>query len=96
MQNWIEIDEEYEADIALRRKLVAEQRDIVIQSTPEVLLLPCHKSSSSAKHFNAVHFDAANISQALQCYAFRCSELRDVICSTAIMYESSFRPACRA
>ncbi len=37
VQNWIEIDEEYEADIELRRKLVAEQRDIVIQSTPEVL-----------------------------------------------------------
>lgn len=71
MQNWIEIDEEYEADIALRRKLVAEQRDIVIQSTPEVCcLLPCHESSSSAKHYNAMQFNTANISQALQCYAF--------------------------
>lgn len=35
-QNWIEIDEEYEGDIELRRKLLAEQRDIVLQSTPEV------------------------------------------------------------
>lgn len=36
VQNWIEIDEEYEADIALRRKLLQDQRDIVVQSTPEV------------------------------------------------------------
>ena len=33
--NWIEIDAEYEADIELRRKLLAEQRDIVIQTTPQ-------------------------------------------------------------
>lgn len=37
MQEWIEIDEEYEADIELRRKLLAEEKDLVIQSLPEVM-----------------------------------------------------------
>jgi hypothetical protein len=34
--DWIEIDEHYEEEIALRRQLVAEKRDIVIHSTPGV------------------------------------------------------------
>ena len=38
MQNWIEIDEEYESDIQLRKDLLREKKDIVIRSTPEVLM----------------------------------------------------------
>lgn len=37
LQDWIEIDEEYESDIALRRKLISEKKEVVVQSTPEVL-----------------------------------------------------------
>ena len=33
---WIEVDEWYEEEMALRRQLVREQRDIVLASTPEV------------------------------------------------------------
>lgn len=36
LQNWIEIDEEYEADMEMRRKIMAEKRDIVLHSTPLV------------------------------------------------------------
>jgi len=50
LQNWIEIDEEYEDDIALRRQLLAEQRDVVIRSLPEVRTLPsCSVPESTAK-----------------------------------------------
>ena len=37
LQNWIEIDEEYDSDIEERRRLLAEQRDVVIRSLPEVI-----------------------------------------------------------
>ena len=36
VQNWIEIDEEYETDIEMRRELLAKQKNIVIATTPEV------------------------------------------------------------
>lgn len=35
---WVEIDEYYEEEMALRRELVRDQRDVVISSKPEV----CH------------------------------------------------------
>jgi hypothetical protein len=34
--DWIEIDQFYDEEMALRRQLVKEKRDIVIHSTPEV------------------------------------------------------------
>lgn len=34
--DWIEIDENYEEEMALRRKLAKEKRDIVIHSLPGV------------------------------------------------------------
>ena len=37
-QNWIEIDEDYEEEMALRQELIRERRDIVIASQPEVRL----------------------------------------------------------
>ena len=36
VQNWIEIDEEYETDIEMRRELLAKQKHIVLATTPEV------------------------------------------------------------
>ena len=36
VNDWIEIDDAYEEEMALRRKLVAEKRDIVIHSMPGV------------------------------------------------------------
>ena len=33
---WVEIDEYYEEEMALRRELVRDQRDIVIASQPDV------------------------------------------------------------
>ena len=33
---WIEIDDDYEEDMAQRKKLLAEKRDIVLHSRPEV------------------------------------------------------------
>ena len=39
--DWIEIDEHYEEEMALRRELVQEKRDIVIHSTPGVRPQAC-------------------------------------------------------
>lgn len=36
VNDWIEIDDQYEEEMALRKKLVAEKRDIVIHSMPGV------------------------------------------------------------
>ena len=36
VNDWIEIDDAYEEEMALRRKLVSEKRDIVIHSMPGV------------------------------------------------------------
>lgn len=33
---WVEIDEYYEEEMALRRELIRDRRDIVIASKPEV------------------------------------------------------------
>ena len=53
VQNWIEIDEEYEDDIELRRKLLAEQRDIVLQSTPEVILAALVRRTRTLYHWTS-------------------------------------------
>lgn len=38
--DWIEIDDSYEEEIALRRQLLKEKRSIVIHSTPGVRPTP--------------------------------------------------------
>lgn len=40
VNDWIEIDDAYEEEMALRRKLVSEKRDIVIHSMPGVRHTP--------------------------------------------------------
>ena len=50
--DWIEIDEHYEEEIALRHKLVQEKRDIVIHSTPGVRL-PWESHESTRQHMPA-------------------------------------------
>ena len=69
VNDWIEIDDAYEEEMALRKKLVAEKRDIVIHSMPGVRAhlqptcadppVPLHEALCSRAPLSSPHANAS-------------------------------------
>lgn len=86
LDNWIEIDDAYEEEMALRKRLVAEKHDIVIHSMPGVracTLCTCITEAVSSRHTQMIAI-LAGLSPSD-------TEYRAIRCSTCICLATSFQ-----